>query len=167
MERNTQRGFTLLELMVVVVILGVLAAIVVPAWAKDSRKGRAKAEIASMFAELRYKEEAYKMDNGVYLSVAMCPSAPSAVPQDVTTACAATWAALRVQPATAKLYCAYKIVSGSSAQAPTPPSGFFMAQPAVSWFYIQATCNMDGAPGNSVYFTNSVDPTIQYSNEGN
>ena len=167
-ERN-QRGFTLLELMVVVAILGVLAAIVVPAWAKDSRKGRAKAEVAAMFAELRYKEESYRIDNPAYLGAVTCPTTPSAVAQDVS-ACFGTglaWTTLRIQPPTTKLYCTYKIVVGNANDAPVVPTGFVMATPAVGWYYILATCNMDGKPGNSTYFTSSVDPTIQYSNEGN
>src|SRR2546430_14307955 len=137
--RNTQRGFSLLELMVVVCILGVLAMIVVPAWAKDSRKGRAKSEIAAMFAELRYKEESYKLDNAKYASLATCPSTPSTVPQDVTVPCAATWLPLRIQPATSKLYCTYAITAGTSAQTPSPPSPFTMPTAAVSWYYILAT----------------------------
>ena len=165
--RNTQRGFSLLEVMVVVCILGVLAMIVVPAWAKDSRKGRAKSEIAAMFAELRYKEESYKIDNAKYGALATCPATPSAVPQDVLTPCAVEWAPLRIQPPTSTMYCTYKVVVGNANVAPSPPSPFTMPTPGVSWYYIVGTCNMDNKPGNSVYFTSSVDPTIQTSYEGN
>ena len=168
-RRPSERGFTLLELMIVVAILGVLAAIVVPAWAKDSRKGRAKSEVAAMFAEFRYKEESYKIDNPSYLAAATCPTTPSSIAQDITGCFGSgmAWTNLRIQPPTMKLYCTYSVSVGDANVAPSPPNGFVMATPAVSWYFVVATCNMDGKPGNSVYFTNSVDPTIQSSYEGN
>jgi len=51
MSRKGQEGFTLIELMVVVIIIGVLAAVVVPRFSGQTEKARiaaAKAELASM-----------------------------------------------------------------------------------------------------------------------
>ena len=168
-ERRSEAGFTLLELMVVVSIIAVLSMLVIPTWAKSSRKSKAKSEVAAMFAELRYKEEAYKLDNAVYLSAAQCPSLPSAHAQDATscTDSGSAWNTMRVQLPMQYLYCTYQVVYGTSTDTPSPPSGFTMSQPAVSWYYIVAKCNMDGTGGNSTYFTSSVDPTIQTANEGN
>jgi general secretion pathway protein G len=58
-------AFTLLELMVVVVILGILAAFVVPRISKrpeDARVTKAKIEIANLEQAL----ELYYLDNGTY-----------------------------------------------------------------------------------------------------
>ncbi len=168
-DRQSEAGFTLLELMVVVAIIAVLSMLVIPSWAKTSRKSKAQSEVAAMFAELRYKQEAYKLDNNVYLTAPMCPATPSAHAQDATscTASGTEWNTLRVQLPTQYLYCAYKVSTGSSSQTPMPPTGFTMPQPATSWYFIVATCNMDGTGGNSQYFTSSVDTTIQTANEGN
>lgn len=61
LRRN--RGFTLLELMVVVVIIGVLAALIAPAVldrAADAKVTAAKTDISSLMQALKL----YKLDNG-------------------------------------------------------------------------------------------------------
>ena len=66
LSKRTQ-AFTLLELMVVVVILGILAAFIVPRISKrpeDARVIKAKIEISNLEQAL----ELYYLDNGVYPS---------------------------------------------------------------------------------------------------
>jgi general secretion pathway protein G len=63
--RSQSRGFTLIEVMVVVVILGLLAAIVVPkimSRPDDARAVAARADISAITQALKL----YRLDNSVY-----------------------------------------------------------------------------------------------------
>lgn len=62
---RTARGFTLIEIMVVVVIMGIMAALVVPKLmgrADDARITAAKADISTLMSALKL----YKLDNQRY-----------------------------------------------------------------------------------------------------
>ncbi|MCP1726871.1 general secretion pathway protein G [Natronospira proteinivora] len=64
-NRSANRGFTLIEIMVVVVILGILAGIVVPRIMDrpdDARMAKARQDIRSIEQALQL----YRMDNYVY-----------------------------------------------------------------------------------------------------
>ena len=67
LSKRNQRGFTLIEIMVVVVILGILAAIVVPRLLDEPEKARRTAAAT----QIRSFEEAlgiFKLENGFYPS---------------------------------------------------------------------------------------------------
>lgn len=62
---NDRRGFTLIELMVVIVILGILAGLIVPrimSRPEQAKKLKARMQIESIGTALKL----YKLDNGAY-----------------------------------------------------------------------------------------------------
>ena len=162
-------GFTLLEVMITCAVLGVLAAIAVPQFAKESRRAKADTEIAPMFAELAVREEQYKVDTGRYLTAAACPASPLAQGQTATSCVASgqPWNTMGVQLPMSKLKCSYAITTGLGDTTVTNPSGFTFVSPTTTWYYVIATCDMDGTTSTtSRYFTSSIDSSIQKQNEG-
>ncbi len=64
-RRSTNGGFTLIELMVVIVILGILAGLIIPrimGRPEEARQMKAKVQMESIETALRL----YKLDNGDY-----------------------------------------------------------------------------------------------------
>ncbi len=80
---SPQRGFTLIEIMVVVVIIGLLAALIVPnmlGHVDDARVGKAKADIQALETALAD----YKLDNFNYPSTQLGLKALIEKPNDPT-----------------------------------------------------------------------------------
>ena len=64
-KKNSQAGFTLIELMVVIIILGVLAGMIIPrvmGRPDEARQAKAKIQMESFDSALKL----YKLDNGNY-----------------------------------------------------------------------------------------------------
>jgi prepilin-type N-terminal cleavage/methylation domain len=68
-----QTGFTLIELMIVVAVIGILAAIAIPNYSDYIKRGKA-AEATSNLATLRVKMEQYFQDNRTYFGGACSPT---------------------------------------------------------------------------------------------
>ena len=62
----SQQGFTLVELMIVVAVIGILAKVAIPAYTNHVKSGKA-AEATSTLADLRVKMEQYYQDNRTYV----------------------------------------------------------------------------------------------------
>ncbi len=84
-QHGTQRGFTLIEVMIVVVVIGILAAIGYPSYQDYVRRGKI-AEAASTLSDWRTKMETYYLDNRNY-GVGVC-GVPSPTAKYFTYTCA-------------------------------------------------------------------------------
>ncbi len=165
-DEPDERGFTLIELMIVVAIVAILAAIAVPLFLGEARKTKADSEVMAMFAEMSAKQESYKGEIGTYLTVPVCPATPSAQPQSIA-ACTASpaWISLGLLPSSSELRCSYEVTTGAAGVSPSPPGFTLPAAPANGWYYIIATCDMDGNPAiNGTFMQSSLDTTIQKLN---
>ncbi len=66
LARRAKEGFTLIELMLVVIILGVLVAMVVPRFAGRSEQARRAAARADIESRLAVALDLFELDNGHY-----------------------------------------------------------------------------------------------------
>ena len=179
-------GFTLVEMMFVIVILGVLAAVAVVAYTKNSRKARA-AEVPQVFGELKTREETYHAEFGRYLPA--CPN-PAGTPfEDCAegdywpaplpgygkimdaSAMPARWSALKVRLPSTGLYCQYEVVAGLSGSdtnmAAVGIDLFGGAAPTRNWFYLMARCDWDGNSAvNAQYVQRDDESGMGKTNEG-
>ncbi len=87
-RKRLQNGFTLIELMVVVAILGVLATIAYPSYQDYIVRGQI-AEGTSTLADMRVRLEQFFQDNRTYDLAPVC-NAQLPTPKYFTVACATT-----------------------------------------------------------------------------
>jgi len=174
-----RRGFTLIEMMIVVAVIAILAAVVIPSFFRESAKSRAISEVTPMFAEISNKLEQYKSETGKYTNATtlasgagiVCPAQPYPHGGSAASSClAGAWTDLRVNPVQTQLFCSYEIQVGDVGDAyvgalPAPIT--FTAPTTTAWWTILATCDGDNSSTlNASYFQSSVDATIQKANDG-
>lgn len=66
---SKKNGFTLTEVLIVIVILGILASLVIPRFLPQGERARV-AEAISMLSAIRQGEASYQLENGNYLALA-------------------------------------------------------------------------------------------------
>ena len=71
-QRSNSRGFSLIELMIVVVIVGILAAVAIPAYSDYVRRGTVT-DMVSAMSDAKLRVEQRYADNRIY-SGALCGS---------------------------------------------------------------------------------------------
>lgn len=167
-----QRGFTLIEMMMVVAVIAILAIVVIPQFFKESSKTKSTSEVAAFFAELSIKQEQYRSDTGNYMDMVACPgTVPSSSGVD-SSVCgtSAEWVTVNAFPPASKMRCQYEVVAGIIGEAETGvPAGItFTAPTTLPWYFMVAICDGDNSSTvNATYFASSIDSTIIKLNEGN
>lgn len=66
---NKEQGFTLIELMIVVVVIGILSAVAYPMYTDQVRKGR-RADARAALLNLLQQQERYMTQRNIYLTFA-------------------------------------------------------------------------------------------------
>lgn len=99
-QNRSEAGMTLIELMIVVAIIGILAAIGIPSYISYTYRARA-AEAPTFLGEVRGRQEAYRTEFGQYCNVGT--PYPAAIPnkgEEVVwnMAAAGNWAQLGALP---------------------------------------------------------------------
>lgn len=166
--RSRQAGFTLIEMMIVVAIMGILVSMAVFAYRKVTSNAEVDSEVNAIFAEYRVRQEEYHAENGTYLSTGAsetdtfptgAPRRPQDAPIDVAPILAAAnplgptpadkWVSLRMSPRKTQLRCGYASIAGLAGDA-VPGLGataLIMNNPTApesNWYFLVARCDADG-----------------------
>ena len=184
--RRAQKGFTLIELMIVVAVIGILAGLAITFFGGAKKKSEARAEVMSMFTEIQVKQEQNMLEFNAYGDCGatndednMFPASPLSNGNKTTLgALPAQWTALRITPGKPALLCGYTCVHGDAgANASVGPlaqaqfgfgTGTNLVPAADPWYYVLAHCDMDSDnTKDSYYFKYSADSELYFTNQGN
>lgn len=81
--KRTERGFTLIELMITVAVVAILAAVAYPAYTDQVRKGVRRAAQAQMM-DLANREQQFLLSNRAYVDYAAITASGYVLPPEVS-----------------------------------------------------------------------------------
>jgi prepilin-type N-terminal cleavage/methylation domain-containing protein len=176
-RRTSQKGFTLIELMIVVVVVGVLAGLAIFTYGTLTSKTKGDTEVRAILTEIQLRQEQFHVEHGRYHSTGaseadMHPSAPSGPNQaNPFRPFPDTWQELRIQSSQGHVHCAYVTIAGrandDSNIGPIAAGIFGFEAPGRDWYYVLAECDLDGDPSrNSLYFAQSDLDRVRVHDEG-
>lgn len=151
-RKSARKGFTLLELVVVVAIVGILAAIAVPAFRGYINRSRTS-EAVTFLGEIKLRQESYRSEFGQYCAVAGSTWGtwnPAVLPTGGTSGTWVSNANWRSLGATPDSQVRFQYATIAGAPGTTPPGGLGYAGNDF-WFVSQAIGDLD-EDGNLVTF---------------
>jgi len=175
------RGFTLIELMVVVAIVGIIASLAVLYFGGAQKKITAKSEVTAMFAEFHMRQAGFQLENGRYQSSSATndetdpwPATPGSNGGRIALLpMPAEWTALNMVPDASSVYCSYVSIVGEGGDDTNvgniADTEFSYVPPATDWYYLLAQCDMDqnaGAGSDSFYFQHSESSDLFFIRQG-
>ncbi len=176
---DTRHGFTLIELMVVVAIVGILASLAVYTFGGQKKRVEARSEVTAMFAEIQIRQEQALLEDGSYVSSSasnsesdLHPSSPNLTGgRSALKPLPASWAGLNFGADISAVRCAYVTIAGAGGDATNigtvASTEFAFTAPATDWYYILAQCDMDQNPAeDSFYFRTSESAELFFINQG-
>ncbi len=138
-RKNGQKGFTLIELMIVVVIIGILAALAIPRFMRATTKSK-QSEGKQILKQVYVMQQAYRQEKDVYWPAAAAAFGSTAAGQTA-------WAALGVDIGPNARY-TYTMVAGSFTFTATATSGILDDDATVDIWTITETGSLVVTPGN-------------------
>lgn len=157
-RQGTRAGFTLVELMMVVVILGILAVIAVPQYKSYVYRSKTT-EAVGFLAEIKARQESYRADFGQYCDVSKTATAwaPDADPKGVPRSWTPDddWRQLgAIAPGNSVLF-SYVTVAGLPGSANAPSTKGFSSNLGYNgsdfWFISRAIGDLDDDDTNVVF----------------
>jgi type IV pilus assembly protein PilA len=147
LTKRNQKGFTLIELMIVVAIIGILAAVAIPAFSKYQLKAKTS-EAKINLAAIATSEIAYQAEHGNFVA---CAANPAAIPGTTP----ALWATgngdfdlIGFQPKASKVYYQYAVDLSDPHFAGTATGNLDGVDPDGSYSVSDTEAVKDASPGD-------------------
>jgi len=151
-----RKGFTLIELMIVVAIIAILASIAIPQYKKFQLKAKTS-EAKSNIGAIRSAEETYAAENDVYLQAGWAPDTVPGTSPASWDGDTVGFSKIGFRPS-GKVYYRYGVADGSTWK--NPSDSVSVAATANEDIIIMAEADLDGNGNHGKFHATDENPKI-------